>query len=70
MSTAPVLERQIDLCRQLYLVGVSRTAGNVFRLTDTEFLLDEPEGVGLLDRFTERGAPWASRDDSIEPLRG
>jgi anti-sigma B factor antagonist len=41
---------------RLYLIGAPRTVRGVFEVTETEFLLDEPEAIGLLDRFTGDGA--------------
>lgn len=47
---------------RLYLVSASAAARRVFEVTETGFLLDEPEAFGLLDRFSRDGR-GASEDD-------
>jgi anti-sigma B factor antagonist len=42
---------------RLYLVGASPAARSVFRVTETEFLLDQPEATQFLDRFSGDGEP-------------
>ena len=38
--------------QRLMLAGASSTARRVFELTGTEFLMEDEDAVGMLDRFT------------------
>lgn len=44
---------------RLHLTGASGAVRKVFELTETQFLLDEPEGIGLLDRLSGDGSTRA-----------
>lgn len=37
---------------RLFLIGASPAARRVFEMTETQFLLDDPQAMGLLGRFT------------------
>ena len=44
---------------RLHLTGTSGAVRRVFELTETQFLLDEPEAMGLLDSFSGDGSTRA-----------
>ena len=43
------------------MVGATRPARRLFEITGTEFLIDEPDAVDVVDRFTGAGADDPTR---------
>jgi anti-anti-sigma factor len=51
---------------QLLVVGANPTTRRVFELTRTDFLLDDRDAAGVLDRFTKGGSARAGQDRSSD----